>query len=77
MSSNKISRSQALVGLAFSIGFIVGPCAGAWFAVTNDDSFGMWGQRPAFYALSLSLANVALVAFCVPESLPKVNGFYH
>lgn len=77
MSSNKISCSQALVGLAFSIGFIVGPCAGAWFAVTNDDSFGMWGQRPAFYALSLSLANVALVAFCVPESLPKVNGFYH
>ncbi|KAI8436096.1 hypothetical protein MSG28_004201 [Choristoneura fumiferana] len=65
------ARGMALVGLAFSIGFIVGPCAGAWFAVTNDESYGLWGQRPAFYALSLSLANVALVAFCVPESLPK------
>ncbi|XP_063618604.1 major facilitator superfamily domain-containing protein 10 [Cydia splendana] len=65
------ARGMALVGLAFSIGFIVGPLAGAWFAINNDNSSGPWGERPAFYALSLSLANIALVIFCLPESLPK------
>lgn len=57
-----------MIGLAFSIGFIVGPLAGAWFAKSND----LWGERPAHYALFLSLANVALVAFFVPETLSKV-----
>ncbi|XP_063380933.1 major facilitator superfamily domain-containing protein 10 [Cydia fagiglandana] len=65
------ARGMALVGLAFSIGFIVGPLAGAWFAINSDNSSGPWGERPAFYALSLSLANIALVIFCLPESLPK------
>lgn len=64
---------QALVGLAFSIGFIVGPLAGAWFALTNDASSGSWGEKPAMYALSLSLANIALVALFVPETLDEVN----
>lgn len=63
---------QALIGLAFSIGFIVGPLAGAWFSKNNDGSTGSWGERPAHYALGLALANVALVLFCIPETLPKV-----
>ncbi|VVC89062.1 unnamed protein product, partial [Leptidea sinapis] len=61
----------ALIGLAFSIGFIVGPLAGAWFAKTNDITYGMWGERPALYALSLSLANVFLVLLWIPETLSK------
>ncbi|XP_013142939.1 PREDICTED: major facilitator superfamily domain-containing protein 10-like [Papilio polytes] len=65
------ARGMALVGLAFSIGFIVGPMAGAWFAKTNDANFGLWGQRPALYALSLSLANIALVFLFLPETLSK------
>ncbi|XP_068631870.1 major facilitator superfamily domain-containing protein 10 [Battus philenor] len=65
------ARGMALVGLAFSIGFIVGPMAGAWFAKANDVYFGMWGQRPALYALSLSVANIILVLLFVPETLPK------
>ncbi|XP_050345970.1 major facilitator superfamily domain-containing protein 10 isoform X1 [Nymphalis io] len=63
------ARGMALVGLAFSIGFIVGPLAGAWFAKNTDISSGLWGERPALYALSLSLANVALVTFFIPETL--------
>ncbi|XP_023945949.2 major facilitator superfamily domain-containing protein 10 [Bicyclus anynana] len=62
------ARGMALVGLAFSVGFIVGPLAGAWFARSAS---GSWGERPALYALALSLANVALVAFLVPETLAK------
>ncbi|XP_026488433.2 major facilitator superfamily domain-containing protein 10 isoform X2 [Vanessa tameamea] len=65
------ARGMALVGLAFSIGFIVGPLAGAWFAKNTDLSSGLWGERPALYALSLSLANVALVTFFIPETLSK------
>ncbi|CAK1596339.1 unnamed protein product [Parnassius mnemosyne] len=65
------ARGMALIGLAFSIGFIVGPMAGAWFAKTNDVYFGMWGQRPALYALFLSLANIVLVIFFIPETLSK------
>ncbi|CAH2266816.1 jg9431 [Pararge aegeria aegeria] len=65
------ARGMALVGLAFSVGFIVGPLAGAWFARSTDVSSGLWGERPALYALSLSLANVALVMFFIPETLSK------
>ncbi|CAH2106249.1 unnamed protein product [Euphydryas editha] len=65
------ARGMALVGLAFSVGFIVGPLAGAWFAKNNNLSSGLWGERPALYALSLSLANIALVIFCLPETLSK------
>lgn len=63
---------QALIGLAFSIGFMAGPLAGAWFAKTSDGTSGGWGERPAFYALSLALANIILVMFFIPETLEKV-----
>ncbi|XP_059047251.1 major facilitator superfamily domain-containing protein 10 [Achroia grisella] len=65
------ARGMALIGLAFSVGFIVGPLAGAWFAATHNLTAGAWGERPAFYALLLSLTNVALVVFFMPETLPK------
>ncbi|XP_049869434.1 major facilitator superfamily domain-containing protein 10 [Pectinophora gossypiella] len=65
------ARGMALIGLAFSIGFIAGPLAGAWFAKTNDPSYGAWGERAAFWALALSTANIALVFFCIPETLDK------
>ncbi|OWR50956.1 hypothetical protein KGM_205894 [Danaus plexippus plexippus] len=64
------ARGMALVGLAFSIGFIVGPLAGAWFAKSNMTS-GLWGEKPALYALSLSLANITLVTMFIPETLSK------
>lgn len=50
----------------------MGPLAGAWFAKNSDASSGLWGERPAMYALSLSLANIALVWMFVPETLDKV-----
>ncbi|XP_028178056.1 major facilitator superfamily domain-containing protein 10 isoform X1 [Ostrinia furnacalis] len=69
------ARGMALIGLAFSVGFILGPLAGAWFSKTRDGSSGPWGERPAYYALGLSLANVALVSFCIPETLSKTLFF--
>lgn len=58
--------------MAFSIGFIVGPLAGAWFAISNATSPNLWGETPALYALLLSLINIAVVLLFVPETLPKV-----
>ncbi|GBP35688.1 Major facilitator superfamily domain-containing protein 10 [Eumeta japonica] len=66
------ARGMALVGLAFSIGFIIGPLTGAWFAKSAINvNYGLWGQRPAFCALALSLLNIALVYLYLPETLPK------
>ncbi|XP_026324847.1 major facilitator superfamily domain-containing protein 10 isoform X1 [Hyposmocoma kahamanoa] len=65
------ARGMALIGLAFSIGFMAGPLAGAWFAKTGNISSGGWGERPAFYALALALANIILVTFYIPETLKK------
>ncbi|XP_037965037.2 major facilitator superfamily domain-containing protein 10 [Plutella xylostella] len=60
------ARGMALVGLAFSVGFTLGPLGGAWLA-----RGGAGGAAPAACALALSLANMALVALALPETLPK------
>lgn len=58
------AKNFTLIGIAWSIGLIVGPAAG-----------GMLGQvdksLPAFVAAVLSLLNVLLGYFLLPESLPK------
>ena len=58
------SKNFTLIGIAWSIGLIVGPAAG-----------GILGQvdksLPAFVAAVLSLLNVLLSYFMLPESLPK------
>lgn len=58
------SKNFALIGMAWSVGLIVGPAAG-----------GILGQfhlqAPAFVAAALSLLNVILGFFILPESLPK------
>ncbi|KAL4717995.1 hypothetical protein ACJJTC_013035 [Scirpophaga incertulas] len=65
------ARGMALIGLAFSIGFIAGPLAGAWFAINTDISTGAWGEKPAYCATSLAVVNIVLVLFCIPETLSK------
>ncbi|RVE42128.1 hypothetical protein evm_013240 [Chilo suppressalis] len=65
------AKGMALIGLAFSVGFIVGPLAGAWFAKSSEISSGAWGEKPAYCALTLALANIFVVLLCIPETLPK------
>jgi multidrug resistance protein len=57
------SKAFGLIGAAFSLGFIIGPALGG--ALSN---FGL--AAPAFFAAALSLFNVALGYFMLPESLP-------
>ena len=58
------SKNFTLIGIAWSIGLIVGPAAGGILGQV-DKTF------PAFVAAALSLLNVLVSYFLLPESLPK------
>lgn len=58
------AKNFTLIGIAWSIGLIVGPAAGGILGQV-DKTF------PAFVAAVLSLLNVVVGYFLLPESLPK------
>lgn len=66
-------RAMALVGIAFSIGFIIGPMIGAIFSVYSDKSASMWFSYPAAFAFLLSLTDILFIYKYYEESLPQVN----
>jgi MFS family permease len=72
MVCNNSTYFQALVGIAFSVGFIVGPVIGAMFARWSHGQSGDWFVVPALFALCLALTDVAFVLVCFKETLPKV-----
>ena len=60
-ASNR-AKGLGMIGAAFGLGFIFGPALGGFLS--------QWGYTvPAFVAAGLSLINLALVAFWLPESL--------
>jgi DHA1 family tetracycline resistance protein-like MFS transporter len=60
--SQNRARGLGLIGAAFGLGFIIGPVTGGFLS--------QWGYAvPAFVAAGLSLANLALIHFWLPESL--------
>ena len=60
------AQSFGLIGVAFGLGFIIGPVLGGWL--------GEIGLRVPFYvAAALCAANFALVWFFLPESLKPEN----
>ena len=61
-----------MVGIAFSIGFIVGPMTGAAFTLWGLNRTGNWWLWPAMFALTLSLVNIGFIAVFLKESLPQV-----
>ena len=63
---------QALVGIAFSVGFIVGPVIGALFARWSQGQTGDWFVIPALFALGLAVLDILFVLICFKETLPKV-----
>ncbi|EDV93470.1 major facilitator superfamily domain-containing protein 10 [Drosophila grimshawi] len=66
-------RGMALVGVAFSLGFIIGPMIGAMFAIFSNKSAsgGAWFVLPSLLALGLALGDVLLLVCCLRETLPK------
>ena len=57
------SKNFALIGMAWSVGLILGPAAGGLLGQLNL-------QAPAFAAAGLSLLNLLLGIFILPELLP-------
>jgi len=63
---------QALIGVAFSVGFIVGPLIGAYFsqqAHLVDNVSDAFFTSPALFALTLATLNVILLSICLQETL--------
>lgn len=69
-------HTQAVIGIAFSFGFLLGPVIGAVFSVwgksveeSGGDPFTVF-QYPALFALTLALLDIVLLLFAFPETLP-------
>ncbi|KAJ8026265.1 Major facilitator superfamily domain-containing protein 10 [Holothuria leucospilota] len=71
VSSTKTrGKGMALIGMAFSIGFIVGPVIGAYFARGSSFHPDSYINHPAILALTLGLLDILIVFFLLKESLP-------
>ena len=57
-------KNFAMIGIAFGLGFILGPALGGLASQISIDA-------PAFLAGIISLVSVAVMYFMLPESLPK------
>lgn len=64
-----------MVGIAFSIGFIVGPLIGALFAVWAKSKTGNWYIYPAGFATLLAFTDLLFVIFVFKETLSKVTDY--
>ena len=64
-------KGMALIGIAFSIGFIVGPIIGAVFSIWGKERADNWFVYPAYCALTLSLIDLVYIAVFFEETLPE------
>lgn len=64
-------RGMALIGLAFSVGFIIGPMIGAYFARGGLFTEGSFVITPALLALTLALADLFFIFAFLKETLPQ------
>ncbi|XP_025160908.1 major facilitator superfamily domain-containing protein 10 isoform X2 [Harpegnathos saltator] len=70
-SAKTRGKAMALVGIAFSVGFVVGPIIGAFFArISSGNREGTWYMMPAMFALFLALSDLLFVFCYMKESLP-------
>src|SRR3954451_4973180 len=63
------ARGMGLIGMAFGLGFILGPFIGGELA--RFPLLGREGTLPAFVAAGLSAINFLLALRTLPESLPR------
>jgi DHA1 family tetracycline resistance protein-like MFS transporter len=65
----KRARGMGIIGMAFGLGFIIGPFVGG--ALGRVLIFGRPGALAAFVAAGLSIVNLILALTTLPESLPR------
>lgn len=58
-----------MIGIAFSLGFTVGPLLGAYFAISSTAPDNILFQTPALLALAFSVGNLFFIWFMLPETL--------
>uniref|UniRef100_H2V1R3 Major facilitator superfamily domain-containing protein 10 n=1 Tax=Takifugu rubripes TaxID=31033 RepID=H2V1R3_TAKRU len=63
------NRGMAMIGIAFSLGFTVGPLLGAYFAISSTAPDNILFQTPALLALAFSVGNLFFIWFMLPETL--------
>jgi MFS family permease len=63
------AKGMGLIGVAFGLGFIIGPAVGG--SLARIPIGGRHGATPCFCAMALSLINLAWASFGVAESLPQ------
>ena len=63
---------QAMIGVAFSVGFLVGPLIGAFFShqARSMNDTGAFFVTPALFSLVLSILNVLFLVAFMRETLP-------
>ncbi|XP_070760731.1 major facilitator superfamily domain-containing protein 10 [Enoplosus armatus] len=64
------NRGMAMIGIAFSLGFTVGPLMGAYFAMSSRTG-DVFYHTPALLALAFSVADLLFIWVMLPETLTK------
>ncbi|XP_056231899.1 major facilitator superfamily domain-containing protein 10 isoform X2 [Seriola aureovittata] len=65
------NRGMAMIGIAFSLGFTMGPLMGAYFAISSRATGNVFYQTPALLALAFSVADLVFIWLMLPETLTK------
>lgn len=67
------NRGMAMIGIAFSLGFTVGPLMGAYFAISfkTAGTENVFHQAPALLALAFSIADLLFIWLMLPETVSK------
>ncbi|KAG8134824.1 hypothetical protein E2320_007932 [Naja naja] len=60
----------AMIGLAFSLGFTLGPMLGAFLALETEKD-QVFYTRAAIFATIFAVADFLFILTCLPETLPK------
>ncbi|KAK1174747.1 major facilitator superfamily domain-containing protein 10-like [Acipenser oxyrinchus oxyrinchus] len=66
------NKGMAMIGVAFSLGFTVGPMIGAYFAM-NTAKQEIFYLSPALLGLMFSTADLLFIFLMLPETLHKEN----
>lgn len=61
-----------MIGVAFSLGFTLGPIMGAYFVLKLVDT-ELFYQGPALLAVLFSIADLLFIFLMLPETLHKDN----
>ncbi|KFP75027.1 PREDICTED: major facilitator superfamily domain-containing protein 10 [Apaloderma vittatum] len=64
------SKGMAMIGVAFSLGFTLGPMMGAYLAMETEKG-GIFYLRSALLALMFAVADFIFIFVLLPETLPK------